>query len=41
LQARILRGIAEHRLLTRLLLERMEKGALEEEVEVRAGARGG
>lgn len=33
-QARILRGIAEHRLLTRLLLERMEKGAQEEEVEV-------
>jgi hypothetical protein len=37
LQARILRGIAEHRLLTRLLLERMEKGAQEEEVEVRLG----
>ena len=34
LQARILRGMAEHRLLTRLLLERLDKGAEEEEAEV-------
>jgi len=33
-QARILRGMAEHRLLTRLLLERLDKGAEEEEAEV-------
>ena len=40
-QARILRGIAEHRLLTRLQLERMEKGVQEEGVEVRARVRTG
>jgi len=33
-QARILRGMAEHRLLTRLLLERLDKGEAEEEGEV-------
>ena len=34
LQARILRGMAEHRYLTRLLLERLDKGAEEAEAEV-------
>lgn len=33
-QARILRGMAEHRYLTRLLLERLDKGAEEAEAEV-------